>query len=136
MTERVDRTNQSLPIAALHYVAVLLLCCAAPSSAETGPAKADAALAPNAPATGDLTGLSLEQLYNLDVIQLNVIGGHTHPAGQIMFGYEFMFMDMDGHRSGTDHVSVSEILKRFPSSSTGMTAEEHMLEVMYAPTNK
>ncbi len=84
----------------------------------------------------DLTDLSLEELYNLDVVQLNVIGGHTHPAGERMVGYEFMFMDMDGHRDGTHHVSESQILKKFPSTSTGMTVEEHMVEVMYAPTTK
>jgi len=87
-------------------------------------------------ATHDLTGLSLEELYNLDVIQLNVVGGHTHPAHEIMFGYEFMFMDMGGHLSGTRDVSEAEILRQFPSASTGMTVEEHMLEIMYAPTNK
>jgi len=87
-------------------------------------------------ATHDLTGLSLEELYNLDVIQLNVIGGHTHPAHEIMFGYEFMFMDMGGHLSGTRDVSEAEILRQFPSASTGMTVEEHMPEIMYAPTNK
>jgi hypothetical protein len=86
--------------------------------------------------THDLTGLSLEELYNLDIIQLNVIGGHTHPAHEIMFGYEFMFMDMGGHLSGTRDVSEAEILKHFPAASTGMTVEEHMVEVMYAPTNK
>ena len=87
-------------------------------------------------ATRDLTGLSLEELYNLDVVQLNVIGGHTHPAHEIMFGYQFMFMDMGDHLSGTRDVSEAEILKHFPSASTGMTVEEHMVEVMYAPTNK
>jgi hypothetical protein len=91
---------------------------------------------PSGESTHDLTGLSLEELYNLDVIQLNVIGGHTHPAHEIMFGYEFMFMDMGGHLSGTRDVSEAEILKHFPSASTGMTVEEHMVEVMYAPTNK
>jgi hypothetical protein len=80
--------------------------------------------------------LTLEELYNLDVIQLNVIGGHTHPAGQRMLGYEFMFMDMDGHLSGTRDVSEAEILKGFESASTGMTVEEHMVELMYARSNE
>lgn len=80
--------------------------------------------------------MSLEELYNLDVIQLNVIGGHTHPAGQKMLGYEFMYMDMDGHLNGTDDVGVSEILKKFPSASTGMTVAVHMIEAMYAPTSE
>src|SRR5438552_15972262 len=47
-----------------------------------------------------------------------------------------MFMDMGGRLSGTRDVSEAEILKHFPSASTGMTAEEHMLEIMYAATNK
>src|SRR5271165_6558215 len=38
----------------------------------------------------DLTGLSLEELYNLDIVQPNILGGHTHPAGQAMFGVEYM----------------------------------------------
>ena len=104
-------------------------------SAKAQSANSDAT-ARSGESTHDLTGLSLEELYNLDVIQLNVIGGHTHPAHEIMFGYEFMFMDMGGHLSGTRDVSEAEILKQFPSASTGMTVEEHMLEIMYAPTNK
>ena len=88
----------------------------------------------SAPA-GDLTGLSLEELYNLDVIQLNVAGGHTHPAHEIMFGYEFMFMDMGGHLNGTRDVSQSEILRDFRSASTGMTIQSTCSKP-YAPTDK
>jgi len=73
-------------------------------SAKAQSANSDAT-ARSGESTHDLTGLSLEELYNLDVIQLNVIGGHTHPAHEIMFGYEFMFMDMGGHLSGTRDVS-------------------------------
>lgn len=84
----------------------------------------------------DLSGLSLEELYNLDVVELNVIGGHTHPVGERMVGYQFMMMDMDGHLDGTNDVSERQILRKFPSSSTGMTVQEHMFNVMYAPTSK
>jgi hypothetical protein len=126
--------KQNRFILPLNYFAALLLSFTPAYCAETQSAGAD--LTPrNGALAHDLTGLSLEELYNLDVIQLNVIGGHTHPAGQIMFGYEFMFMDMGGHLSGTHDVSESEILKQFPSASTGMTVDEHMLEVMYAPTD-
>ena len=122
-------------VGALSFVATLGLLLALGYSAEAQSPNFDVT-----PRSGesshDLTGLSLEELYNLDIIQLNVIGGHTHPAHEIMFGYEFMFMDMGGHLSGTRDVSETEILKHFPSASTGMTVEEHMLEIMYAPTNK
>src|SRR5207237_6190615 len=72
----------------------------------------------------------------LYAIQLTVIGRHTKPAHEIMFGYQFRFIDMGGYLSGTRDVSEPEILRQFPSASTGMTVEEHMVEVMYAPTNK
>jgi hypothetical protein len=127
-------TNQNRFGAPLNYLAALLLSFTLAYCADVQSSGADLTPRSGAP-THDLTGLSLEELYNLDVIQLNVIGGHTHPAGQIMFGYEFMFMDMSGHLSGTHDVSESEILKQFDSSSTGMTVEEHMLEAMYAPTD-
>src|SRR6266487_5849053 len=119
----------------VNYLAALLLSLTPAYCAEFQSSGANSTPRSGEPAQ-DLTGLSLEELYNLDVIQLNVIGGHTHPAGQIMFGYEFMFMDMGGHLSGTRDVSEAEILRHFPSASTGMTVEEHMVEVMYAPTNK
>jgi hypothetical protein len=129
-----NHTHKNCFIRPLNYIAALLLSCATAYCAEGQSSGADSTPRSGTPAH-DLTGLSLEELYNLDVIQLNVIGGHTHPAGQIMFGYEFIFMDMDGHLSGTHDVSESEILKQFPSASTGMTVEEHMVEVMYAPTD-
>ena len=122
-------------IAALSCVATLVLFLTPAYSAEPQSANPDTTPR-GGESTHDLTGLSLEELYNLDVIQLNVIGGHTHPAHEIMFGYQFMFMDMGGHLSGTRDVSEAEILRQFPSASTGMTVEEHMVEVMYAPTNK
>src|SRR5438132_2937975 len=129
----IKRQNRFSPL--LNYLGALLLSFTPAYGAEVQSSGADSTPRSGAPAQ-DLTGLSLEELYNLDVIQLNVIGGHTHPAGQKMFGYEFMFMDMDGHLSGTRDVSQSEILKKFPSASTGMTVEEHMLDVMYAPTSQ
>src|SRR5437016_14565892 len=135
--ERKSNRNQEYRrrMAALSCVATLALFLTPAYSAEPQSANTDATPR-GGESTHDLTGLSLEELYNLDVVQLNVIGGHTHPAHEIMFGYQFMFMDMGDHLSGTRDVSETEILKHFPSASTGMTGEEHMIEVMYAPTNK
>ena len=104
----IKNQNRFSPL--LNYLAALLLLFTPVYGAEVQSSGADSTLHSGAPAQ-DLTGLTLEELYNLDVIQLNVIGGHTHPAGQRMLGYEFMFMDMDGHLSGTRDVSESEILK-------------------------
>ncbi|MDQ2825040.1 MAG: transporter, partial [Verrucomicrobiota bacterium] len=129
----IKKQNRFLP--SLNYFAALLLSLAPAFCAEVQTASSDSTARSGATAR-DLTDLSLEELYNLDVIQLNVIGGHTHPAGQKMLGYEFMYMDMDGHLNGTDDVSVSQILKKFPAASTGMTVAVHMIEAMYAPTSE
>jgi len=130
-----NRQRRCNCVGVLSFVVILVLLLMPRYSAKAQSANSDAT-ARSGESTHDLTGLSLEELYNLDVIQLNVIGGHTHPAHEIMFGYEFMFMDMGGHLSGTRDVSEAEILRQFPSASTGMTVEEHMPEIMYAPTNK
>ncbi len=95
--ERKSHRNQEYRrrMAALSCVATLALFLTPAYSAEPQSANTDATPR-GGESTHDLTGLSLEELYNLDVIQLNVIGGHTHPAHEIMFGYQFMFMDMGG----------------------------------------
>jgi hypothetical protein len=85
----------------------------------------------------DLTGLSLEELYNLDVVQINVLGAHTHPKGQAMFGYHYMFMNMEGIRDGDDEISPAEVFSRgFTVAHTRMEMQMHMMEAMYAPTDR
>jgi hypothetical protein len=89
-----------------------------------------------AAAVEELLRLSLEELYNLEIVQPNVLGGHTHPAGQKMVGYRFMFMNMEGYREGTRELRDREVLRQYPVVHTRMTMEEHMLELMYAPTDR
>ena len=86
---------------------------------------------------GDLTGLSLSELYNLDVIQLNVLGGHTHPAGQAMFGYQFMHMNMGELHQGTKVISAADIFANTPFTTAHilMEMDMHMFEFMYAPSD-
>ena len=87
--------------------------------------------------THDLTGLSLEQLSNLDIVQPNVLGGHTHPSGEIMFGYGYMHMHMSGIYQGTREISPAEAFADgFPTVHTKMEMDMHMLDVMYAPTEQ
>ncbi len=87
----------------------------------------------------DLTSLSLQELYNLEVVQLNVLGGHTHPAGQTMFGYQFMHMNMSDIYNGTKKVSAAEVFAQDPTFTAAhieMKMDMHMFEVMHAPTER
>ena len=84
---------------------------------------------------GDITELSIEELMNMEVLRINVLGTHTHLAGEWMIGYKYMFMKMDGNRDGTDRKSTGEVLADFMVAPLDMTMEMHMLDVMYAPTD-
>lgn len=83
----------------------------------------------------DYTTLSLEQLMTLDVIAVNVLGTHVHPAGEWMIGYEYMFDNMDGNLGGTHRVSCSKVLDAYNACPTDMTMQTHMVTLMYSPTN-
>ena len=85
--------------------------------------------------TLDLTEFSLEELMNLDVLSVNVLGTHTHLQGEWMIGYRYMLMSMDGNRDGTDGISTDGVLQDFVVTPTEMTMQMHMVEVMYAPTD-
>ena len=83
----------------------------------------------------DLTGLSLDELYNMDIVQPNILGGHTHPAGQWMFGYDYMHTTMEGLYQGTHMVPPSEVFAEgFPVVHIKMDMEMQMFDVMQAPT--
>ncbi len=87
--------------------------------------------------TTDLTGLSLEELYNLDIVQPNVLGGHTHPAGQAMVGYEYMHLIMSGLYQGSHEISpAAAFAQGFSTVHTSMEMDMHMFELMYAPTER
>lgn len=86
--------------------------------------------------TVSLTDLSLEELMEIDVISLNVLGTHTHLAGQWMVRYRYMLMGMTGNRDGTQQLSSADVLARFPITPTNMTMQMHMFEVMYAPSDR
>lgn len=85
--------------------------------------------------SSDLTALSLEELMDLDVLAINVLGTHTHLQGEWMLGYQHTPMTMAGNRERTARKSESEVLQDFPVAPTNMTMQMHMLEGMYAPTD-
>lgn len=67
---------------------------------------------------------------------IGVMGDHTHEAGEVMFSYRFMRMDMAGNRDGTTGLTPTQVLQQFPVTPTEMTADMHMLGVMFAPTDE
>ncbi|HEX8012128.1 MAG TPA: transporter [Casimicrobiaceae bacterium] len=83
----------------------------------------------------DYTNLSLDELMALDVITINVLGTHIHPAGEWMVGYEYMFDSMDGNLSGTRRVGTSQILDTYNAAPTDMSMQMHMVMLMYSPSN-
>jgi len=83
----------------------------------------------------DLTELSLEELLEIEITPINVLGMHTHLGDQWMLGYRYMLMRGEGNRSGSHRVSTSRVLEKFMMSPTQMKMEEHMFELMYAPTD-
>jgi hypothetical protein len=84
----------------------------------------------------DFTGLSLNELYNLDVVQPQVVGGHTHPAGETMIAYDYMHTHMGGLYEGTKEISPTKAFSEgFGTVHTSMDMDMHMLEVMHAPTD-
>lgn len=80
---------------------------------------------------------------------IGVMGDHIHKAGEVMFSYRFMRMDMEGNRDGTSDVSPETIVTTVPNRFFGtpgqpptlrvvptqMTMDMHMFGAMYAPTN-
>lgn len=84
-----------------------------------------------------------------DHAPLGVMADHYHDAGEWMFSYRFMRMDMAGNRSGTDGIGADEIVTTEPNRFFGnpgqpptlrvvpesMTMDMHMLGAMYAPTD-
>ena len=129
----MTKQNQFL---SLNYLAVLLLSLTTAYAAEVQSSGADPA-PPSVSPAHDLTGLSLEELYNIDIVQPNVLGGHTHVAGEIMFGYRYMHMNMSDLYQGSSEISPADVFAQgFPTIHTEMEMDMHMFDAMYAPTER
>ena len=84
-----------------------------------------------------------------DHAPIGVMADHSHSAGEVMFSYRFMHMDMGGNRIGTDSVTPDQIATTIPNRFFGnpgqpptlrivpteMRMDMHMLGAMYAPTD-
>lgn len=67
---------------------------------------------------------------------IGVMGDHTHPGGEWMLSYRYMFMEMHGNRDGTARFSASEVLEDFRVAPTDMNMRMHMLGGMWAPADE
>jgi hypothetical protein len=88
---------------------------------------------------GDVEGETMTHAHAHHMVgqaPIGVMGGHTHQQGKWMVAYQYMYMDMDGNRDGTDREDSADVLKDFMVSPLNMTMQMHMLGIMYAPTNK
>jgi hypothetical protein len=65
---------------------------------------------------------------------IGVMGDHLMREGEIMVSYRYMYMDMEGNRTGTERVDVP--LPGYMVSPTSMTMGMHMLGAMYAPSDR
>lgn len=73
-----------------------------------------------------------------DHAPISIMGDHTHAAGEWMLSYRYMFMDMDGIRSGDDAISIEDVFNLdggYTVSPTNMEMDMHMFGMMYAPTD-
>ena len=62
---------------------------------------------------------------------IGVIGDHTLKQGAVGLAYQYMRMDMDDNRSGTDTLEDAEVLSQFPVTPTRMTMDMQMVSLMY-----
>jgi len=66
---------------------------------------------------------------------IGVMGDHTHNEAEVMVGYRYMYMHMDGLRDGAKTISSDAIRQAFMVSPIWMTMEMHMPSIMYAPND-
>ncbi|MFK7852069.1 MAG: transporter [Akkermansiaceae bacterium] len=67
---------------------------------------------------------------------ISIMADHTHGAGEFMFSYRYMFMEMDGMYKGNDSISSASVFaNNYVVTPTNMSMEMQMLGMMYAPTD-
>ena len=94
-----------------------------------------AAASEERPRTEELADLSLEDMLDVQLDLMGISGiHHTHEQGDVMVGYSFMMMDMDGNRDGTKHLDPSDLFADgYMVSPLKMDMQMHMFHLMYAP---
>lgn len=104
-------------------------------AAQSGSTREQPVSPPAAPADPSFLDMELTDLLRVGVLDIDVLGVHTHLAGQWMFGYKVMPMRMEGSRQGTTRITTADVLREFPVAPTAMASEMHMFEAMFAPSD-
>lgn len=71
-----------------------------------------------------------------DHAPIGVMGDHMHMKGEFMLSYRYMFMNMNGNRSGTRRLGTDAVNAEFPVAPFDMDMEMHMLGLMWAPSDR
>lgn len=71
---------------------------------------------------------------------ISIMGDHIHKAGEVMFSYRYMTMEMDDYQSGSSSSDYTTARKKplggfYMSVPEEMTKNMHMIGAMYAPTD-
>ena len=75
----------------------------------------------------DVDRLSLQELVQLNLIPVGVLGGHIHSRGKWMIGYRYNYMQMSDKDDARD--------EGFMVLPTSMQMWMQMAEIMYGVTN-
>lgn len=67
---------------------------------------------------------------------IGVMADHTHEKGEMMLSYRFMYMSMDGLRTGTTGLTRDDVLQSYPVTPVKMPMKMHMVGVMFAPSSR
>lgn len=67
---------------------------------------------------------------------IGVMGDHTHEKGEMMLSYRYMYMSMEGLRSGSTSLSSDDVLQVYPVTPEKMPMMMHMVGVMFAPSDR
>lgn len=67
---------------------------------------------------------------------ISVMGDHMHGKGEWMFGYRYMYMNMEDLKRGSDDATFDSALADYMVTPTKMPMNMHMLGAMYAPSDK
>lgn len=67
---------------------------------------------------------------------VSVSGDHMHTKGEWMFSYRFMHMEMADLKTGTSDATLVDAFDRYEEIPANMGVQTHMLEVMFAPTDR
>lgn len=81
--------------------------------------------------------MDLEELMQIRLIKIALLNlPHTHKKGEVMISYHLMKMNMKDHLKGYEEISTSEVLENYMVSPIQMDMSMHMLNLMYAPSDK